>query len=102
MRGQPESPPVLRGVGGAPDPFSANVDWAALEAEIDDLQEKIRRLGNVNLEPDGPRGAASGAMPRAFAFICWMASASSMYSVGIRCKMRRNWAKPWSRSKKRA
>src|SRR4029079_532798 len=25
-------------------------DWAAVEAEIHDLQEKIRRLGNVNLD----------------------------------------------------
>ena len=28
----------------------AEQDWAALEAEIEDLKEKIRRLGNVNLD----------------------------------------------------
>jgi hypothetical protein len=47
-------------------------------------------------------GGASGATRRVFASICWMASASSMCSVGIKCKMRSNWARPSNRSNRPA
>ena len=53
-------------------------------------------------EPGERGGGDSGAMPRAFASICLMVSASSMCSVGIKSKATSNLAKPSRRSKRPA
>ena len=51
---------------------------------------------------DAPRGRDSGARSRAFGFISSMASASCIYSVGIRYKMKPNSVRPSKRSKRQA
>lgn len=51
---QEHADPPAEARSADPDPRSAfSIDWAAVEAEIEDLRGRLQRLGNVNLEAIG-------------------------------------------------